>query len=75
MSTAARTKHGALLDAQLLAEVYVELIGRQAGLDLVVAERVIDELVLPTREPLPSRLTAAELAAHAALMETIRSHV
>ena len=32
-----RTKHGALLDAEILAEVYIELIGgKQTGLDLVV---------------------------------------
>ncbi|WP_280177484.1 exonuclease domain-containing protein, partial [Microvirga pakistanensis] len=30
-----RTKHGALLDAEILAEVYIELIGgRQVGFDL-----------------------------------------
>lgn len=75
VSTAARTKHGALLDAQLLAEVYVELIGRQVGLDLKVAVEALAHIELPTREPLPSRLAAAELAAHAAMMETIRSHV
>src|SRR5918995_4725653 len=35
-----RTKHGALLDAEILAEVYIELIGgKQAGLDLVFAAR------------------------------------
>lgn len=72
VSTAARTKHGALLDAQLLAEVYVELIGRQAGLDLKVVVEALAHIELPTRESLPSRLTAAELAAHAAMMETIR---
>ena len=33
-----RTKHGALLDAEILAEVYIELIGgKQAGLDLTFA--------------------------------------
>src|SRR6185369_15149129 len=36
-----RTLHGALLDAQLLAEVYLELLGgRQAGLGLVVESEV-----------------------------------
>ncbi|MBZ9921478.1 DNA polymerase III subunit epsilon [Mesorhizobium sp. BR1-1-7] len=68
VSTAARTKHGALLDAQLLAAVYVELIGRQAGLDLTVVVEALAHIELPTREPLPSRLTAAELAAHAAMI-------
>src|SRR3546814_3412495 len=35
-----RIKHGALLDAQLLAQVYIELTGgRQIGLDLTQASR------------------------------------
>ncbi|MBZ9943458.1 DNA polymerase III subunit epsilon [Mesorhizobium sp. BR1-1-13] len=72
ISTAVRTKHGALVDAQLLAEVYVEIIGRQSALELVAVERTGTDIVLPTRQPLPARLTAAELAAHAAMMEVIR---
>ncbi|TPM58995.1 DNA polymerase III subunit epsilon [Mesorhizobium sp. B2-2-4] len=71
--TAARTKHGALIDAQLLAAVYVELVGRQGGLDLgVVLPTNAVEIVLPTRAPLPPRVTEAELVAHAAMMEAIR---
>ncbi|MGN6548993.1 MAG: DNA polymerase III subunit epsilon [Pararhizobium sp.] len=74
-----RTKHGALLDAELLAEVYIEMIGgRQAALSLV--SEISVELskqdgaasaagIRP--EPLPSRLTEAESAAHAALIERI----
>jgi DNA polymerase III subunit epsilon len=66
-----RTKHGALLDAEILAEVYVELIGaRQAQLGLAEsgefgangAEGVIAIRERP--EPLASRLSEAELAAH-----------
>ena len=39
IDNSARSLHGALLDAELLAEVYLELIGgRQAGFDLVQAE-------------------------------------
>jgi DNA polymerase-3 subunit epsilon len=66
-----RTKHGALLDAEILAEVYVELIGaRQAQLGLAEsgerrangAEGVI--VVRERPEPLASRLSEAELAAH-----------
>jgi DNA polymerase-3 subunit epsilon len=39
IDNAKRTKHGALLDSELLAEVYLELMGgRQAGLELA-AER------------------------------------
>ena len=73
-----RTKHGALLDAELLAEVYIELIGaRQAalGLELVTAdetgerERVRVVHVRPV--PLAPRVTAADLAAHRAFVATL----
>jgi len=72
-----RTKHGALLDSELLAEVYIELIGgRQAAL---VLERVetgrieqsfeIVEVAVPLRAyPLPPRLTGQERDAHARLV-------
>jgi DNA polymerase III subunit epsilon len=67
-----RVKHGALLDAELLAEVYLELVGgRQAQLILVDAgsdratagsPRAI--VIRPRPIALPPRLTAADLAAH-----------
>ncbi len=73
-----RTKHGALLDSELLAEVYVELIGgKQAalGLDSATqrsdgqAESVSLEIVIRTRPaPLAPRLTEMELQAHRALV-------
>ncbi|MER2536695.1 MAG: DNA polymerase III subunit epsilon [Rhizobiaceae bacterium] len=74
-----RTKHGALLDSELLAEVYVELVGgKQAalGFEAVVAsvtgtevEAVMIETVIVARpSPLPPRLSEAELAAHAGLV-------
>lgn len=68
-----RTKHGALLDAELLAAVYVELIGRQSSLELTVTEvATIGDIVLPARPAqLPSRLTASDIAAHAAMMSDI----
>jgi DNA polymerase III subunit epsilon len=65
-----RTKHGALLDAELLAEVYVELIGaRQAQLILSQSTAPVlaggEIIVLRERPaPLPPRLTADEYAAH-----------
>ncbi|HEY7231864.1 MAG TPA: DNA polymerase III subunit epsilon [Pseudolabrys sp.] len=66
-----RTKHGALLDAEILAEVYVELIGaRQAQLGLTesIASRLgerDDRIVIRMRPVvLPSRLTEADLTAH-----------
>ena len=73
-----RTKHGALLDSELLAEVYIELIGgKQAALVLDVQETVTIESdvmisVVQTDyrrpKPLPSRLTEDEAQAHAALV-------
>ena len=52
-----RTKHGALLDAELLAEVYVELIGaRQAQLILsqtAVPSRVAGEPIVVRERPAP----------------------
>jgi DNA polymerase-3 subunit epsilon len=64
-----RTKHGALLDAELLAEVYVELIGaRQAQLILSQAPAItVPGEIIAVRQrpmPLPSRLTAEAQAAH-----------
>jgi DNA polymerase-3 subunit epsilon len=71
-----RDKHGALLDAGLLAEVYAELRGgRQAALSLAtvsVARRVkTGELLRARPEPLPSRLTAAEAEAHRAFVAAL----
>jgi DNA polymerase-3 subunit epsilon len=68
-----RVKHGALLDAEILAEVYLELVGgRQAQLVLVEAgsERAVAGsgraiLIKPRLIALPPRLTEADLAAHA----------
>lgn len=72
-----RTLHGALLDSELLAEVYLELIGgRQPDLVLVAepvrpAEGPAAALHRPRAArpaPLPPRITAAEREAHAALV-------
>ena len=67
-----RTKHGALMDAELLAQVYIELIGaRQAQLGLVEAADFVviageHATALPRPQPLLPRLTQGELAEHAA---------
>jgi DNA polymerase-3 subunit epsilon len=73
-----RTKHGALLDAELLAEVYVELIGgRQASLILVetshetVTTRYRTSAAPPRPTPLAARLSEMERAAHAAFVATL----
>jgi DNA polymerase-3 subunit epsilon len=71
-----RTKHGALLDAELLAEVYVELLGvRQAQLLLaetrfpIVAAQGEARRVRPT--PLPARVSEDDLAAHSAFIASL----
>ena len=75
-----RTKHGALLDAELLAEVYIEMNGgRQAVLGLVqsiagvsAGDGSSQAAAVGTRpDPLPPRLTAEETAAHQALIERL----
>jgi len=72
-----RSKHGALLDAELLAEVYVELIGaRQAQLILsqtaVVGLAAGAPIILRERPvPLPARITAEERAAHRNFIATL----
>jgi DNA polymerase-3 subunit epsilon len=71
-----RALHGALLDSEILAEVYLELIGgRQVALALVEeAPRALPGAALVTKvaarrpSPLPSRLDAGQLAAHAAFV-------
>ena len=74
----ARTFHGALLDAQLLAQVYVELTGgRQIGLGLVSETRVEERPILVNAAPAiirPARVFAAseaELARHAAFLSSV----
>ncbi len=76
-----RTKHGALLDSELLAEVYIELIGgKQAalGLEIIVqpaAGKVqldgIELLIEARPRPLPPRVSDGEKAAHAALVSEL----
>jgi DNA polymerase III subunit epsilon len=73
-----RSKHGALLDAELLAEVYIELTGaRQAalGLELVTddkaAERERITVVQARPVPLMPRVTAEDRAAHRAFVATL----
>jgi DNA polymerase III subunit epsilon len=75
----ARTLHGALLDSQLLAEVYLELRGgRQTGLDLAEgaggprggpAEAQRQRKTRPA--PLAPRITEAEAGAHAAFVASM----
>ncbi|TPG41250.1 DNA polymerase III subunit epsilon [Sphingomonas koreensis] len=73
-----RVLHGALLDAQLLAQVYVELTGgRQIGLTLVseaAAESRVSPAFVATAAPRAPRTflpSDAELAAHAAFLKEV----
>lgn len=71
-----RTKHGALLDAELLAEVYAELVGgRQARLGLdqrsTAARAARAKAVPPRPAPLAARLGDEERAAHLQMMEKL----
>jgi DNA polymerase III subunit epsilon len=76
-----REKHGALLDSEILAEVYLELVGgRQPdfGLNAMVQTNVSgtmqnfdDWRPRPRPIPLASRLTVDEAAAHAAFVDKL----
>ena len=75
VDNSAREKHGALLDSEILAEVYLELIGgRQPDFALTVATDTGPSSQAggwrppPRPRPLPPRLTDAEAAAHAAFI-------
>jgi DNA polymerase-3 subunit epsilon len=77
-----RTKHGALLDSELLAEVYLELIGgRQTALTLESMERQTTVIIQEAGGarygrpvPLPSRLSDAERQAHQAFIAALGEH-
>ena len=83
VDNSAREKHGALLDSEILAEVYLELIGgRQPDFALAGAETNTARQAKssgaaeiwrarPRSEPLASRLTEEEAAAHAAFVEKL----
>lgn len=83
-----RIKHGALIDAQLLAQCYVELTGgRQIGLGLtdIVAEPIdsameveiveVERLEIEIRPPRPHAPSAAELEAHTSFLSTIKDPI
>jgi DNA polymerase-3 subunit epsilon len=77
VDASARKVHGALLDCQLLAEVYLHLLGgRQVELGLRQKAPVAAQSVpVPTewagRRPRPHAPSAAEEAAHAALLDEL----
>ncbi len=81
IDTRERTKHGAIVDSLLLAQVYVELLGeRQSTLGFggdQAASRgksggpVKAKKAPPRPKPLPSRLAPADEAAHAGFVKTL----
>lgn len=80
VDSAKRVKHGALLDSELLADVYIELIGgRQGGFSLETASASQNTAALtgtgapaqPRGKPRPALLTDDEKTAHAAFVETL----
>ena len=78
IDNSARTLHGALLDSEILAEVYLELIGgRQPDFGLSDAyntgERKVEEQrkVFNRPQPLKTRLTAKEQEAHKAFVKKL----
>ncbi|MBC8269615.1 MAG: DNA polymerase III subunit epsilon [Rhodospirillaceae bacterium] len=83
IDNANRTLHGALLDSELLAEVYLELIGgRQPDLALVENARMAAKEtpaeaapVAGIREPRPHTASPVELKAHEAFINGIENAV
>jgi DNA polymerase III subunit epsilon len=81
IDTAHRVKHGALLDADLLAQVYIELIGgRQPGLELAASVSIsVSQTTIVAaqsrREPRPHAPSPEELAAHEAFVKTLSDPV
>ncbi len=82
VDNSSREKHGALLDSEILAEVYLELIGgRQPDFALNTVARQADLSdpndktwrPTPRPNPLPNRVTDAESDAHQALVQKLGS--
>lgn len=79
IDNSSRTLHGALLDSEILAEVYLELIGGKQPDFGLSSENNRQSLSAASEEwrpsprtsPLPSRLTAQEEAAHKAFVEEL----
>ncbi len=79
IDNSSRTLHGALLDSEILAEVYLELIGgKQPDFALNTAQNTgpsagteMDWRPKRRETPLPGRITESEKAAHAAFVEKL----
>lgn len=76
INNAHRTLHGALLDAEILAEVYIELLGgRQGGMDLTVAKTSAAPVAKKKREPRSFPVSEDELKAHAEFLKEINDPI
>lgn len=79
IDNSARTLHGALLDSEILAEVYLELIGgRQPDFALSITAEVsittstgVEWRPRPRPVPLPPRITEAEAEAHQTFVKSL----
>jgi DNA polymerase-3 subunit epsilon len=79
IDNSSRTLHGALLDSEILAEVYLELIGgKQPDFGLSAVETSNSQTgstdiwrPKPRAPPLPPRISEKEKAAHAAFVENL----
>lgn len=81
IDNSSRTFHGALLDSQLLAEVYLELLGgRQTGLELASGPvsktgASTGKIDRPFREPRAHAASSDELAAHEAMLAKLKNAI
>ena len=82
IDTTHRTKHGALLDAELLARVYLELVGgREPGLLLnavagpAATHSQRDQPIIVARPARPHAPSAAETAAHAEFLKRLKDPI
>lgn len=75
-----RTLHGAMLDAELLGDVYIELVGgRQTTMllpgDAQIAVAILARPDRPVRPARPHAATPEELIAHAALIDQLKNPI
>jgi len=76
VSNTHRTLHGALMDAEILADVYIELLGgRQAGLDLAVEKAAFSAGPKKQRERRSFPVSDEELSAHQEFVKTLKNPV
>ena len=76
ISTAERKAHGALLDSNLLAEVYIELIGgRQRGLDFTVNSGIKENKQEIKGKTKTIDVSEEEMLKHKKFIKTIKNKV